>query len=265
MVSEYSWLVSKTLGELLSCERFDKSAIIQRDLSLSQAFCLLWQNDKTGDVAGRQRPSAMSHTACAAVLLDLYILEKVDFEKEIKQWMDRRRQVISVQVKDATMTSSYLDKALFSDIVKYHNNSMGRKKTTVEWIIQGSHERENSATAVLDSLVWRGILGRESMLFGRKYPTLNSDPEKKLIDEIREVVLKNQPADFFTWTLLKLVYEADCCSSKKARVLSRYFSADEFQGAQEAIKALVTVPVEDSLIASPDAESLESFELKVVE
>lgn len=78
------------------------------------------------------------------------------------------------QVKDATMTSSYLDKALFSDIVKYHNNSMGRKKTTVEWIIQGSHERENSATAVLDSLVRRGILGRESMLFGRKYPTLNS-------------------------------------------------------------------------------------------
>lgn len=91
------------------------------------------------------------------------------------------------------------------------------------------------------------------------------DPEKKLIDEIREAVLKNQPADSFTWTLLKLVYEADCCSSKKARVLSRYFSADEFQGAQKAIKALVTVPVEDSLIASPDAESLESFELKVVE
>jgi len=82
---------------------------------------------------------------------------------------------------------------------------------------------------------------------------------------MREVVLKNQPADSFTWTLLKLVYEADCCSSKKARVLSRYFSAGEFPGAQEAIKALVTVPVEDSLIASPDAESLESFELKVVE
>ena len=87
------------------------------------------------------------------------------------------------QVKDATMTSSYLDKALFSDIVKYHNNSMGRKKTTVEWIIQGSHERENSATAVLDSLVRRGILGRESMLCGRKYPTLNSGRQSFVCNE----------------------------------------------------------------------------------
>lgn len=81
------------------------------------------------------------------------------------------------------MTSSYLDKALFSDIVKYHNNSMGQKKTTVEWIIQGSHERENSATAVLDSLVRRGILGRESMLFGRKYPTLNSGMQSFVCNE----------------------------------------------------------------------------------
>ena len=115
MVSEYSWLVSKTLGELLSRERFDKSAIIQRDLSLSQAFCLLWQNDKTGDVAGRQRPSAMSHTACAAVLLDLYILEKVDFEKEIKQWMDRRRQVISVQVGRKVIKSTYTPTLLLTE------------------------------------------------------------------------------------------------------------------------------------------------------
>ena len=118
MVSEYSWLVSKTLGELLSCERFDKSAIIQRDLSLSQAFCLLWQNDKTGDVAGRQRPTAMSHTACAAVLLDLYVLEKVDFEKEIKQWMDRRRQVIFVQVGLRVIKSTYTS-SLFKPLVTY--------------------------------------------------------------------------------------------------------------------------------------------------
>lgn len=94
-----------------------------------------------------------------------------------------KRNISYAQVKDATMTSSYLDKALFSDIVKYHNNSMGRKKTTVEWIIQGSHERENSATAVLDSLVRRGILGRESMLFGRKYPTLNSGRQSFVCNE----------------------------------------------------------------------------------
>ena len=96
--SEYSWLVSAKLGELLSYDKFDKDSIIQRDLSLSQAFCLLWQNDKTGDVAGRQRPSVMTDTACAAVLLDLYVLGKIDLDREIKHWMDRKRQVILVKV-----------------------------------------------------------------------------------------------------------------------------------------------------------------------
>ena len=50
---------------------------------------------------------------------------------------------------------------------------MGKPRTIVEWIIQGSYERENSATIVLDSLVLHGILKRESKLFGRRYPTVD--------------------------------------------------------------------------------------------
>lgn len=67
-----------------------------------------------------------------------------------------------------------MDQALFSDIVKHHQRTDGKPRTIVEWIIQGSYERENSATVVLDSLVIRGILGRESKLFGRRYPTVDS-------------------------------------------------------------------------------------------
>jgi len=101
MASEHSWLISAKLGELLSSDRFDKDSIILRDLSLSQAFCLLWQNQQTGDVAGRQRPTALTDTAAAAVLLDLYVLEKIDLHREIKRWMDRKRQVIFVKVRIA--------------------------------------------------------------------------------------------------------------------------------------------------------------------
>lgn len=96
MASE--WLVSAKIGELLASDRFDKDSIAQRELSLSQAFCLLWQNQQTGDVAGRQRPNAITDTATAAVLLDLYVLEKIDLEKEIKHWMDRKRQIVMVKV-----------------------------------------------------------------------------------------------------------------------------------------------------------------------
>lgn len=79
-----------------------------------------------------------------------------------------------LQVKDATFTGSYLDQALFSDMVKHHHRTNGKPRTIVEWIIHGSYERENSATLVLDSLVMHGILGRESKLFGRRYPTVDS-------------------------------------------------------------------------------------------
>ena len=93
---------------------------------------------------------------------------------------------------------------------------------------------------------------------------IHPDPQRKLADEIRKVVLENYPAESFIWTLLKLVYEADCCFGKKAPLLSRYFSAQEFLEAKEKVKTLVSVNVEDGPIMSPDSESTESFELQIV-
>ena len=82
------------------------------------------------------------------------------------------------QVKDSVLTGSYLDQALFSDMVKHHHKTNGKPRSIVEWLIHGSYERENSATLVLDSLVMRGILARESKLFGRRYPTADSGMTK---------------------------------------------------------------------------------------
>lgn len=92
------WTVAAKLGEVLASDRFDKDSISQGELGLSQAFCLLWQNQNTGDVAGRLRPNVMTTMATAAVLLDLYVLDKIDFNKDIKHWMDRTREVITVKV-----------------------------------------------------------------------------------------------------------------------------------------------------------------------
>lgn len=77
-------------------------------------------------------------------------------------------------MKDTTLTGTYLDQALFLDIVKNHQAAKGKPRTIVEWIIHGSYERENSATIVLDSLVLHGILKRESKLFGRRYPIVDA-------------------------------------------------------------------------------------------
>lgn len=88
-----------------------------------------------------------------------------------------------------------------------------------------------------------------------------SDPQRKLVDEIRQVVLLNQPADGYIWTILKLMFEADCCMGKKVPVLSRYFSPEELPAAIQTIKSLVTVNLQDE----HSTASAQSFELEIVE
>ena len=90
----------------------------------------------------------------------------------------------------------------------------------------------------------------------------HSDPQRKLINEVRQVVLLNQHADGYIWTLLKLVYEADCYMAKKAPVLSRYFSPEELPAAIQTVKTLVTVNMQDE--CNTDTASAQSFELEIV-
>lgn len=42
------------------------------------------------------------------VLLDLYVLDKIDFNKDIKYWMDRMREVIMVKVGIFMYVGNYL-------------------------------------------------------------------------------------------------------------------------------------------------------------
>ena len=90
------------------------------------------------------------------------------------------------------------------------------------------------------------------------------DPKQKLVSEIRQTVLLNQPSVGFIWTLLKLVYEADCYAGKKMPLLSMYFEVDELQMAKENMKMLVTVNVQSEQVANEDVDCSQSFELEVV-
>lgn len=55
---------------------YDKSEILKRDLKLSQAMCLLWQNSTTGEVSGRNNDLHLLVGVYCAGLLDLLVLEK---------------------------------------------------------------------------------------------------------------------------------------------------------------------------------------------
>ena len=84
--------------------------------------------------------------------------------------------LFSSQVNDLAPTGTFLDKALFTKIAA--ERKKGCKRKLVAWIrdcITSWNYDNNVASVCLDSLVNRGILGKERKLAGFKtdYPTKN--------------------------------------------------------------------------------------------
>lgn len=99
MASEHAWSIGNKTAELLRSPKFDKNSFVKRNLKLCQCFCLLWQNTSTGDVHGRQKCGALTNTATAAVMLDLFLEGKIDLEINVKSWMEKKREVLLVKVR----------------------------------------------------------------------------------------------------------------------------------------------------------------------
>ncbi|KXJ27599.1 uncharacterized protein LOC110235018 [Exaiptasia diaphana] len=242
MSTDDAWYMAEKLRQVLQSKNFTKDDFDTRALKLSQAFCLLWQDKETGEVSGRQKPGRVSNAAVVAVLIDLFILGKIEFEVLVKQWtsMNRRREIIFVKVCDTVPTETFLDKALFSSMLSHHNSKPNEPKTATEWIIQGSGLSPTSATVVLDSLVDNGTLGKTSVMFWKKYPTLNQEPELNLIKEIRRTFLDGHVADGYMWTLIKLLCCVDNYKKEIGSILSRHFTLEELaKPLPEGIAALI--------------------------
>ena len=84
--------------------------------------------------------------------------------------------VLFLQVNDLSLTGTFLDKALFSEIAAKRKEGYNRK--LVNWIrdcITAWDYDNNVASVCLDSLVNQGILGKERKMAGLKtdYPTKN--------------------------------------------------------------------------------------------
>jgi len=75
-------LQSEFLREIIQNKRLDFEEYRQRELTLSEAFGLLWQNPKTGECEGRSGDDCLHATAVVFVLLDLYAQKKIDFRPE---------------------------------------------------------------------------------------------------------------------------------------------------------------------------------------
>jgi len=234
--------IKYTICGIIASPLFDKKDIQQRSLKLSEAYCLLWQNSRTGDVDGRQGSKAKIGGAVCAVLLDLIAMGKIGIEFEKKKFLFVNYTDIWVKVNDSSPTGTFLDKALFTKMVAKRKE--GYKQKLVFWIrdcITSWDYENNVASVCLDSLVKRGILGKERKMAGLKtdYPTKNPEPKKTLSREIRKIALEAAKPDSYMRTLLTILRAVDNFYSFEDPFLERHFTSKEYKGAKATIKRIV--------------------------
>lgn len=77
---DYTAEIARNLREIFDSDKFVTECFHQRSLKISQALCLLWHNQDSGDVPGRKTSPAHFGNVTAAALVDLYALGKIDVE-----------------------------------------------------------------------------------------------------------------------------------------------------------------------------------------
>jgi len=72
--------MAKMVGKIVGSVQFNKDEIRQEQFTLSQGYCLLWQDSNTGDVKWRKYGIEPNAGAAAAVLADLVVKEKAEVQ-----------------------------------------------------------------------------------------------------------------------------------------------------------------------------------------
>ena len=80
-LATYLSAVATSVGNYLHSEFFEPKVILERPLKISEAYCLLWQREDSGDVDGRLWMLELLCGACGSVMLDLAALKKIEVEE----------------------------------------------------------------------------------------------------------------------------------------------------------------------------------------
>ena len=88
--------------EVVNSPYFDVEVFRNRQLTLSQAYCLLWQDAESGNVWGRQTSLERTGGAAATCLIDLVVKGKICFEVTSKTTLGVEREDVYVKVNMVT-------------------------------------------------------------------------------------------------------------------------------------------------------------------
>ena len=237
--------------EIVNSDHFDREAILgeikNRRINISEAFCLLWQNSETGDVSGRQAGIELNGAATAVCIVDLIILGKAEIEVVPGTTLGVKKIDVFAKVKDPTPTGTFLDKAIFNDMLEHHKKNPENPKKLKDWIMCGIQKfkaKNKCSTITLDSLVEKGILDKKESMFSIKYPTSLQGPERELADELNKIALENAEMTPYMRVLLTMLRAADDLLCFWDPLLKKHFPKEDYPRAKERIKSLVKVDID---------------------
>lgn len=104
--ADYSPKIAQNLQEILQSDRFVAECFKQRNLKISQALCLLWHDQRSGDVPGRKTSAPLYGNITAAVLVDLFALGKLDIEEGQKSCLGITYKKNVIEVRTISYSAS---------------------------------------------------------------------------------------------------------------------------------------------------------------
>ncbi|XP_048575877.1 uncharacterized protein LOC116605312 [Nematostella vectensis] len=221
--------MEETILRILSAHSFTPKDFTSRELTLSQAYCLLWQNSKTGEVSGRQGSHELLAGCASAVLLDLFVMGKI-----VVSVTDDCSHGALVKNVHTSPTGSYFDRAMLNNIVKHQNKYPGYRQKLRYWIQYETRfvPKRRCATITLDSLAEQGILEKKESMFRTDYPSIDPGPKGAFIKELHRVLLEGEVPDVYLRTLLTLIHAVDSLEGPWESILAKYFTDDQLTRVQ---------------------------------
>lgn len=98
--ADYSPQIARNLSEILQSDRFVIESFKKRNLKVSQALCLLWHDQTSGDVPGRKSSAPLYGNVTAAVLVDLFVLGKLNIEDAQGTCLGFKYKKMVIQVRE---------------------------------------------------------------------------------------------------------------------------------------------------------------------
>ncbi|KAK3249058.1 hypothetical protein CYMTET_41504 [Cymbomonas tetramitiformis] len=213
-------------------------------LTICEAFCLLWQDDATGDLSGRRSDPTVQGPALAAMLTDLILMGKLKVQSEDgKDWLGYTKENARIITGDVE-TPLPAAAAFLADFLKIFTDYNAQKppRTLEKWVqelVMGwSHNAVAYIDFVLNSLLEKGIVRKESVWNGKRFPTDDPTAEAAVREKLKTVLLSGTEPDMFTTVLIQLSVTADQQCVFTNPFMRSVLSKEEYAQVQPRLKEL---------------------------